>query len=206
MPLTDLIVLVPDSNMKAAMEGLFTRASALQITQPSYRILVHPNRDSGCRLQGHELLRTMQRDYRYALLMFDLDGCGVTGTPRTALEAKVETALAAVGWKERSKSVVIAPELDVWVWSDSPWVDRILGWESRTPSLHKWLPTQGFTFADTGKPDHPKEAMEKALRVSRKPRSSSLYRQLAEKVSIDRCVDPAFLKLKSCLRNWFGRD
>ena len=30
------------------------------------------------------------------------------------------------------------------------------------------------------------------------------YRQLAERVGLGRCTDPAFLKLKRLLREWFG--
>jgi hypothetical protein len=37
----------------------------------------------------------------------------------------------------------------------------------------------------------------------RKPRSSAIYLELARSVSTDRCTDPAFLKLKRCLREWF---
>jgi hypothetical protein len=47
--------------------------------------------------------------------------------------------------------------------------------------------------------------MEKALRVARKPRSSLLYRELAENVNMERCLDPAFLKLRTTLRKWFRK-
>ena len=54
-----------------------------------------------------------------------------------------------------------------------------------------------------GKPVRPKEAAEAALRKVRRPRSSNIYRKLAEVVSLQLCTDPAFLKLKSILQNWF---
>ncbi|HEX6900052.1 MAG TPA: hypothetical protein VF789_10080 [Thermoanaerobaculia bacterium] len=37
------------------------------------------------------------------------------------------------------------------------------------------------------------------------PRSSSLYNQLARSVSLDRCVDDSFVKLRRTLQAWFGR-
>ncbi len=43
------------------------------------------------------------------------------------------------------------------------------------------------------------------LRTARKPRSSSIYLELARSVGTERCTDPAFLKLKRCLREWFPR-
>lgn len=199
----DLIVLVADANMKAATEGLLSRQASLGLAQFSHRVIVHPHRDPGCRLEGHELLRTMQRTFRFALLMFDLDGCGVVGRDRTSVEAEVEARLSVSGWKDRSAAIVIAPELEIWIWADSPWVDRVLGWQGRSPALRPWLASEGMAFDGMGKPADPKAAMEKALRVARKPRSSSLYRELAENISIERCRDASFIKLKSALQNWF---
>jgi hypothetical protein len=49
----------------------------------------------------------------------------------------------------------------------------------------------------------PKEALEKALYAARKPRSSAIYQSLAEMVSLARCSDRAFIKLKETLRKWF---
>jgi hypothetical protein len=201
----DLVVLVADASMKAAIEGLLSRPADLGILQFSHQVIVHPNRDPGCRLQGHELLRTMQRTFRFALLMFDLDGSGAVGLDRAEVEAEAESKLFASGWKDRSAVIVIAPELEIWVWADSPWVDRVLGWQGRQPALRPWLMSEGMAFNEMGKPADPKAAMEKALRLARKPRSSSLYRELAENVNIERCLDPAFLKLKATLRNWFGK-
>lgn len=62
-----------------------------------------------------------------------------------------------------------------------------------------WLP-EGRT-----KPTHPKAAVEEALWISRRPRSSAIYQQLAQKVSFDRCVDASFLKLRQILSRWFSR-
>jgi hypothetical protein len=45
--------------------------------------------------------------------------------------------------------------------------------------------------------------VETVLRTVRQPRSSGLYRKLAEKVSLERCTDPAFDKLRIVLRRWF---
>jgi hypothetical protein len=63
---------------------------------------------------------------------------------------------------------------------------------------------RGFLEEDELKPARPKEALEAALRVVRVPRSSAIYKALAEKVSLSRCTDPAFLKLKTVLQQWFS--
>lgn len=53
------------------------------------------------------------------------------------------------------------------------------------------------------KPHAPKEAMEAVLRLARLPRSAARYRQLAEKISLDRCSDETFRKLRTTLQTWF---
>ncbi len=77
---------------------------------------------------------------------------------------------------------MIDPELEVWVWSDSPHVDRILQWQDRRPSLREWLVEQKFLVPEEVKPERPKEAVENALRIVRLPRSSALYRQIRESI------------------------
>jgi hypothetical protein len=107
---------------------------------------------------------------------------------------------------------VIDPELEVWVWSNSPRVADVLGWQGRSRELNEWLRTttirigkQEREYLKEGetKPVRPKEAMEAALREVRKPRSSANFRQMAEKVSLEKCQDPAFRRLKSTLQQWF---
>jgi hypothetical protein len=119
------------------------------------------------------------------------------------LESEIEEHLSGAGWGDRAAAIVISPELENWVWSDSPHVDRALGWEGRTVPLRDWLRENGFLDAGAAKPANPKEAVVRALFTARKPFSSSIYFGLAQLVSTDRCTDPAFLKLKRCLREWF---
>jgi hypothetical protein len=98
---------------------------------------------------------------------------------------------------------VIDPELEVWVWSQSPEVDRALGWSQRQPDLRTWLQSQDLLLERGQKPVDPKRAMHEALRCVRKPPSAAIFSQLAQNVSTQRCRDSAFLKLRSTLRTWF---
>jgi hypothetical protein len=70
--------------------------------------------------------------------------------------------------------------------------------------LREWLANKDYHFDARAKPIRPKEAMEDALREVRKARSSSIYSALGETVSLDRCVDPTFLRLRELLRAWFA--
>ena len=84
-------------------------------------------------------------------------------------------------------------------------VDEVLGWTGRTPALRAWVQSvPGRWRTGEGKPDRPKEAFDAALREVGKPYSPSVFEDLAAKVSINRCVDPAFDKFRSTLQQWFG--
>ena len=181
------------------MRGLFVRFESLQIRAFSFDIYVHPESDPACSRRAHDFLRPFVNLYAHALVVFDREGSGQEHHSREVLEKSVHDLLSKSGWGERAAALVIDPELEAWVWSASPHVASILGWGGASPDLISWLARKGFLLEDQIKPGRPKEAMELALREVRKPRSSSIYFQLAKKVSLHGCADSAFVKLKHCL-------
>lgn len=199
----DLVVVVADKDMEYAAHRLLNRQKALGMRVVSAEVFVHPEHDPGCYLRSHTFLRSMVNKYAKAIVLFDRDGCGAEALTRAELEAEVEGRLESSGWKGRCGVVVLDPELEVWVWSDSPHVAEILGWRRRTPPLPEWLKNEQFWHEGAAKPHAPKEAMQAVLRLTQLPRSASRYKQLAEAVSLDRCRDAAFLKLKRTLQAWF---
>jgi len=198
----DLILLVADKNIEHAVKGLLSRPEALGIHPIASDVIPHPERDPGCLLRAPEFLRSFRQRYRHALVLLDREGSGRDETSRLELEADLEKRLSG-DWVQRSAAVVLDPELEAWIWSDSPHVESVLGWQGRTPDLRSWLVESGFCKEKVAKPARPKEAMEKALRLAGKPRSSALYLQLAREVSFQRCLDPAFGKFKQTLQSWF---
>jgi hypothetical protein len=165
----DLVVLVADSHQKAAVTGILSRAKAMGIRSVEADIRVHILRDPGCLREAHEFLRSFSRKYLHALVLFDREGCGQDDRPREVLEDQVQQHLSRSGWEDRSAVVVIEPELEAWVWSESPEVDAALGWEGRSPKLRDWLAQGGFLPAGQVKPLRPKEAMVAALRQAGRP-------------------------------------
>jgi len=195
----DLVVLVADKNIEFTIRGILTRYKALGMRSISEDIFVHPERDSGCFARGEEFLRPFSKRYAHALVMLDRDGSGRDSTGREVLEGDLERRLAQSGWEGRAVAVIIQPELEAWIWGDSPHIDDVLGWRGRSPGLRTWLASAGFVKSSGVKPDDPKKALGAALRLASKPRSSALFSHLAQKVSLTRCTDPAFLKLRSTL-------
>ena len=196
----DLIVLVPDKNIEATIDKLLARENSLGIVKPAFDIHIHPERDPGVFGKCQEFLRPFLTLYRYALVMFDHAGCGSSQSAKD-IQLGVQNRLDATGWHGRNHVVVLNPELEIWVWSDSPHVARALGLSQE--ALQQVL--GDFARDDNAKPEDPKTAMESALRKAGLPRSSAIYSDLASSVSLNRCRDEVFLSLKSVLFFWFAK-
>ncbi len=199
----DLVVLTADKNMKSAVQGLLDRSKDMGIRSISTEIFIHPERDPGCRLRSEAFLRPFVNHADHAIVMFDREGSGNQKKSRREIETDVTSGLSRSGWRERAACIAIDPELENWVFSDSPEVDNAIGWMGKTPPLRTWLESRGFLLPNQTKPARPKEAMEAALRHVRLPRSSSIYLRLAERVTLGRCTDDSFLEFKKILQSWF---
>ena len=202
----DLVVLAADKNMEHALKGLLARPEALGIRAIEVEFIVHPGHDSACASRGVEYLSNFSGRFRYGLLVFDHEGSGREKLLPNKLQEALNNDFAQSSWGDRAKTIVLSPELEAWVWSDSPHVDVVAGWKNNQPPLRRWLVEQDWLEEGKSKPNRPKEAFQAALRKARIPRSSSLYQQIAEKVSLKRCKDESFLELKDILLNWFPRD
>ncbi len=200
----DLVLLVPGKDDREALDGLLSkRHASFQIRPLRYDILVHPRRDPGCFREAPDILSTFLGRSRYALVIFDHEGSGQESTTAADLEADLKRRLAASGWEDRAEGLVIQPELEIWLWASYPHVDDALGWKGRNPDLRTWLAQEKLWTSGEPKPARPKEAMRAALREAQVRPSSSIFRRIAERVSLEACTDPAFRRLHDLLRQWF---
>ncbi len=200
----DLIVLVADADAEWTLRTLLSqRKQALGIRSDlRFKVIRHPSRDSGVAHHAAALLRRYLRRAEHALVLFDREGSGFEHKySAVEIEDQVEATLHRNGWpRERCAVIVLDPELEVWVWSSSPHVAKVIGLS----------PTQLQTFLaplprdERGKPQRPKEVLLEALRQSGRPFSSRLFQDLAARVSL-RSEERAFGKLRQTLQNWFGR-
>jgi hypothetical protein len=127
LPRKDLILLVADKNMEASLRGLLSRFQSLKCRPVSFDLFVHPERDPGCLLRGHDFLRPFASRYERALVLLDHAGCGREVVETSVLESELQARVGEAGWGGRAAAIVIAPELENWVWSDSPHIDQALG-------------------------------------------------------------------------------
>ena len=200
----DLVAVVADKDMQYALRGMLERPKALGIRQVDVDIFVHPMHDPACAQRGVEFMSDFSNQYHHGLLMFDHEGSGRERIPPQELSKSINEDFSRSVWRSRAKAIVLSPELEVWVWSTSSHVGKIAGWEGGNRQLCSWLIEQGYLQEGEAKPARPKEAFEAALRESRTPRSSSLYLELAQKVSLRLCSDEAFLEVKRVLQGWFS--
>ena len=199
----DLVLLMADKNAQFALKGALGRPEALGIRPIEFEFRVHPGRDGGTRKSGPEVLALERRRFRHALLVLDFEGCGTDLPNAKALETQLDGRLAA-HWQKAAKSIVIEPELDVWVWGADNAVEAVIEWPAGK-GIREWLREKGFAFEANEKPTRPKEALEAALRIPDLPRSSALYQSIAEKISLRRCGDEAFIRLRKQLIEWFPK-
>lgn len=197
----DLVLLVADKNAEFALKGALGRPEALGMRSISFEIFVHSGRDGGARKYGVEMLALRRPYCKRALLLLDFGGCGTDKSSAVELETELDLRLND-RWGSDAKSIVIEPELDVWAWGSDHSVEMAIGWSS-AKRIRAWLSENGFGFDAMKKPARPKEALEAVLRYEGLPRSSTLYRAIATKISLRNCSDPAFNRLRDCLVHWF---
>lgn len=201
----DLYVLVADQDMVETMAGLLNRTKSLRIRRIRHTISKHLNRDSGCRTDATRYLRSFISTCRYALIIFDRHGCGSDGSCNE-IQSDVERDLAANGWRDRSKAIVIDPELENWVWNGSNQVPRVLGCGSSYEDLRTWLHAKGLWPSNCDKPPNPKKSMRAALRHGKRKFSAKLFGDLAKSTTLATCNDRAFNELGDTLRLWFPME
>ncbi len=204
----DLIILCADKNMQACLSGVLPRfMSVFPETRPfSFdQPYVHAGHDGGVRAGAHLFLRPFSNNYRHGLVVLDFDGSNTKCANRIELEIEIEQNLSKNGWGNRASAIVIEPKLENWMWTHSPHMAKAINWED-LETLENWLLQNNLKKPGDSKPNRPKEAMEAALRLKKKPLSSSIHQQIAEKSSFLHCADPAFLKLVEVIKQWFPKD
>ena len=199
----DLVVLVADGHQEQTVATLLIdRHHSLGIRRVTIDIdsdiFPHPEHDPGVFHEAGDFLSAFAQQYQHALVLIDAEWGGLSVEQ---IEEKIQGDLNKKDWEGRSAVIVINPELEIWVWAQSPHVPRLLGmdWEGIKNLGHQ----MGYWQKDETKPSRPKELLEVVLHRTRKPRSSALYRQLAGTVGLSRCQDSSFLRFREILQEWF---
>ncbi len=180
----DLFVLVADADMQAVFRAVLARPEALGIRPVKFKVERHPNRDAGVFRTGPELLRAIPKaHYRYFVIALDHDGSGCNKRPEECAIV-LQNRLDSFTFADRSMVVVVAPELEEWLWHDpsaigeAAWADATLG---------------------------PKERLRQVFTANHQRRPRPLdFEQIATRASLYAWTSsPSFRILKETLQNWF---
>lgn len=207
----DLVVLVADLDMQEVIKVLLSsRNDALNIRKVSYEIERHIMRDSGVYTNPEDVLTALLNDeFLHCLVFLDYEGCGadtkISRVPPEKVAEEIKSKLVCKGWnKDRTEVIVFIPELEIWVWTNSPHTAKALGCEDYF-KLKEEL-TEFFT-KNTHKPERPKEAVEKIKERKRiRKQLPAIYKEIAEKVTLGSCQDESCIKFKNTLQKWFPRE
>jgi len=209
----DCLFLVADKNMEGVLKGFLSKPDfhlalgcASFVFDPKQDLVVaHGQNDPGLYTRANALLQPFVHTHKHAVVIVDAAWEGSPGYE--AILQRVREHIINAGWDDGAGcAVVIVPELENWVWQDSPQVCTHLGYSGCFQQLRTELESLGFWNTGEPKPHQPKEAVEQTLKQARKPRSSAIYQSLAAQVSLKRCTDSALNSLLESVRRWFPRD
>lgn len=208
----DCFFLVADKDMQYALKGLFERQGfhlsigchpfAFDLTIDSRKAAYH---DPDIHKNAARYTRPIQATHRHLVVMVDNDFDGSPG--KVAIRDKISDDLIRSGWQEDAFAViVIDPELEIWLWQESPHLDAALEFDPArfdAMSLRAWLAGRQLWLPGEEKPREPKKAFIETLRRTSRPLSSTIFEKVARNVSLRHCTDPAFNTLCHSLRRWF---
>lgn len=201
----DCIFLLADKQMELTFRG-FLEKNNFHLNLGSgpftFGIRVHPGHDPGVFTNAPAVIAGERNRVRYAIVALDYEW---SGAPRDAenIRTKIKDDLVRSGWRERNvEVVVIKPELEVWLWQDSIHIPEAFHFNVGS-SIKMWLREQGYWQLEDLKPERPKDAFRLLGRASGIPPDGAIYKQIASKVSIRGCIDPAFCLLRDTLQRWF---
>jgi hypothetical protein len=204
----DCFFIVADSNMEYTLRGMLSRDRydlTLQCGMFAFDarqdlLVAVGDNDPGLFQRIETYVRPVRGSHSHLVVMIDAEWAGSPGAE--AIRTHILNGCVSSGWsKDDVAAIVLDPELETWIWQDSPIVQTAVGYSGG--SLRQDLASSGAWPVTEAKPPRPKETLEAVLRRNRVPRSSALYHQVAKQISVRNCVDPAFVDLRASLQRWF---
>jgi hypothetical protein len=200
----DLVILVADIQQEKTVQTLLEkRRPSLGLAAVTFDLFRHPGRDAGVYRQAGAFLSTFIGQYRYALVLLDVAWDGSPGDA-AEIERTIQTDLDRHGWQGQSAVIALDPELEIWLWTNSPHLSTEL--DMTWQQIVELAEQKGYWAPGAAKPMRPKELLEDVLYRNRRRRSSALFIRLAQRVGLTTCQDAAFVRLRHVLQSWFPAE
>jgi hypothetical protein len=193
---------------------------------PEKDIRVHPAHDPGVWKDPQTILFAERHIYEKCLVILDEAWEGAPAPEKIIedIEGLVETE--AKWARDRFEVILIQPELEAWIWQRNPHVAEAFEFNGTDAQLWNFLAKQSLRLdahkkkhrfiganADGGsppvwpktqrKPQNPKGLVEALAYHCHSGPASGMFNEISSKISVTGCVDPAFVKLRDTLREWF---
>ncbi len=205
----DMLFYVADKDMEETIKGLLHVLFPEEKLSEFCTILREREHDPGIYKNVGDFLRKFAKDYNHVMVFLDREGSGQDRKNSEEIEREIEKELIYNGWDENQvKVIVFDPELEIWLWIDSPLIAQMLGWDD-FHKLKSRLIDEGLWEKGKTKPHRPKEGMELACKEKRIPRSSSILKKIAENIPLKvlyTCQDPSFRRFIGTLEKWFNKN
>lgn len=208
----DCVFFVADKTMQETFLGFLTRedrfeqleCGAFEFDPNQDLFFAAGQNDPGLFTRAGELLKPFTNTHRKLVVVLDCDWDASPG--QTVIIQQISEQLAASGWEDNQFIVIaIDPELEQWIWQDSP----ILADELRhlgPVSLRSSLQARGLWPEGLLKPPTPKELFNQLRQENRVKKSSSIYKRIATAVPVAACQDNEFKRLVAQLQAWFPME
>ena len=157
--------------------------------------------DPGLWKRADELVRPFHNTHHKVVVVLDCEWDGSPG--QASIRDAISHQLLESGWAaDRFAVIAIDPELDEWIWQDSPILENVLRHQGAT-TLRAILATRNLWPLGQAKPPEPKNVFNQIRQENGVKKSSSVFRRIAAEVPIAACVDPEFKRLVATLQTWF---
>lgn len=208
----DCVFFVADKTMRETFLGFLGRedrgnqlgCGAFEFDPGEDLFFAAGQNDPGLWTRANELVRPFLTTHHKAVVALD---CAWNGSPgQAAILECISQQLQDSGW-DTNRFVVIAinPELEEWIWQDSPILEKELR-HSGPASLRLSLAERGLWPANQSKPPSPKEVFLQIQEENRVKKSSAVFKRIAAAVPIAACTDPEFKRLIAQLQAWFPAE
>lgn len=205
----DCVYFVADKTMRETFLGFLSRKDRNEqlgcgdfIFDPAEDLFFAAGQnDCGLNKRADALLSAFLHSHKKVVIVLDCDWDGSPG--QGAIIQNITSQLQESGWAPDDIVVIaIDPELEQWIWQDSP----VLATELRIEApqgLKAALSERGLWPQDVAKPPSPKELFIQLRRENNVKLSSSVFKRIAANVPVAACQDSEFRRLVSQLQIWF---
>jgi hypothetical protein len=199
-----LLVLVEGVNDEQVLKVVFQRGRELKFEPLDAQAVDFRRHSSEVCTSGAVIARSERHRYDHFLLIWDQAGSAYEARDKSPQKAQgaVQSELNSYSLKSCSKAVVIAPELEIWLWSDLNAVARVLEIqvEELTQQLQALQQHRNLNWQT-----EPKEVLREIARQCSNRADSELYRSITEQSNLKLWLQQhsSFRSLVRALRSWF---